>query len=141
MHYFSKVKLKQKVFSLIFGKGEVVFVLPKEHRLEGFYVFAAEFGNKKRVYYTIDGYPDWSDSESNCQTLFYEDDIDFRDIDIQAPTKVPSQKQILKYKDKGILEFQCPSGIWRNADEVPESLVKKAFKKSKYYLFRKEQEL
>ena len=39
MRYFSKVKVGQEVFSLVFGKGTVVFALPKEHRLDGFYVF------------------------------------------------------------------------------------------------------
>ena len=138
MHYFSKVKLEEEVFSLIYGRGKVIFTLPKKHRLDGFYVFAVAYSKKNTVYYTIDGLPNWSNQEAACQTVFYEEDIDFKDMDIQAANKIPSEKQILKYKDNGVLEIQCPSGIWRNVDEVPESLMKKAFKKSKFYLFRKQ---
>ena len=138
MHYFNKVKEKQEVFSLIYGNGIVIFALPKEHRLEGFFVFAAEYETGHKVYYTIDGLPNWSSTDVACQTVFYKKDIDFSDMDIQPPHKILSEKQILKYKDKGILEIQCPSGIWRNVDESPDKLMKKAFKKSKYYLFRKQ---
>ncbi len=139
MHYFEKVKVKQEVFSLVYGKGTVVFALPKEHRLDGFYVFAVEYKKGVRVHYTIDGIPNWA-SDACCQTVFYIDDIDFSDMDIQPANKVPSEKQILKYREKDILELQCPSGIWRNANECPEHLVKKALKKDRYYLFRKQKE-
>jgi len=138
MHYFNKVKVKQEVFSLIYGKGVVVFALPKEHRLDGFFVFAAEYGKNQRVHYTIDGLPNWSSLDGSCQTVFYQKDINLSDMDIQPPHKIPSEKQILKYRDKDILEIQCPSGIWRNVNECPENLMKKALKKSKYYLFRKQ---
>ncbi|MCW8954326.1 MAG: hypothetical protein OQK48_05220 [Sulfurimonas sp.] len=138
MHYFNKVKLGQEVFSLIYGKGVVVFALPKEHRLDGFFVFAAEYKNNQRVHYTIDGMPNWSSQDGCCQTVFYEKDINLGDIDIQPAHKVLSEKQILKYKDKDVLELRCPSGIWRNVNECPQYLVDKALKKSKYYLFRKE---
>lgn len=140
MYYFSKVKLKQEVFSLIYGNGVVVFTLPKEHRLDGFYVFAVKYDKKQKVYYTVDGFPDWSSADGICQTVFYKDDLDFSDMDIQAPNKILSEKKILKYKEKGTLEIQCPSGIWRNVDESPESLMRKAFKKSKFYLFRKQKD-
>lgn len=137
MHYFNKVKVKEEVFSLVYGKGVVVFALPKEHRLDGFFVFAAEYDKSHTVHYTIDGLPNWS-SGAGCQTVFYKKDVDLSDMDIQPPHKIPSEKQILKYRDKDILEIQCPSGIWRNVNECPEHLMKKALKKSKYYLFRKE---
>ena len=141
MHYFSKVKLKQEVFSLVYGKGVVVFALPKEHRLDGFFIFAAEYEKKgQRVHYTIDGYPNWSAQDGCCQTVFYKKDIDLDDVDIQPPEKVISEKQILKYRDKDILEMKCPSGIWRNVNECPEKLMKKALKKDKYYLFRKQKD-
>lgn len=140
MHYFSKVKVKQEVFSLVYGKGVVVFALPKEHRLDGFFIFAVEYDKGQRVHYTIDGYPNWSNSDGCCQTVFYKEDIDLNDLDIQPPHKIPSEKQILKYKEKDILEMQCPSGIWRNVNECPDNLIKKAFKKSKNYLFRKQKD-
>ena len=59
-------------------------------------------------------------------------------MDTEDITKVPPQRQILKYKNKGILEIQCPSGIWCNVDDLPESLMKKAFKKDRFNLFKKE---
>ena len=141
MRYFSKVKVGQEVFSLVFGKGTVVFTLPKEHRLDGFYVFAAEYEKKKqKVHYTVDGYPNWASSDGCCQTVFYKNDIDFSDMDIQPLNKILSEKQILKYREKDVLEMQCPSGIWRNINECPEKLVNKAFKKAKDYLFRKQKD-
>lgn len=142
MHYFSKVKLNQEVFSLVYGKGVVVFALPKEHRVDGFYVFAAEYesskGKKQRIHYTVDGYPNWSSSAGACQTVFYKKDIDFSDMDIQPLKKILSEKQILKYMESDTLDMQCPSGIWRDVNQCPEKLVKKALKKDKYYLFRKQ---
>ena len=59
-------------------------------------------------------------------------------MDTQDVSKILSQKQILKYRDRSELEIQCPSGLWRNVDEVPESLMKKACNKSQFHLFRKE---
>ena len=138
MHYFDNVKLKKEVFSLVYGNGVIIFALPKEHRLEGFFVFAAEYEKKHKVYYTIDGFPNWSSSDGSCQTVFYKKDVDFSDMDIQPPNKILSEKQILKYKEKDILEIQCPSGIWRHINETPQNLMKKALKKSKYHLFRKQ---
>ncbi|HEY9203795.1 MAG TPA: hypothetical protein VIM82_05630 [Sulfurimonas sp.] len=141
MHYFSDVKVNEEVYSLVYGKGKVIFTLPKKQRLDGFYAFAVEYPNKnKKVYYTVDGYPDWSSSDGCCQTVFYIQDVDLNDIDIQPPLKILSEKQILKSKNDGDLEMKCPSGIWRNINECPQKLVKKALLKSKYYLFRKKKQ-
>lgn len=137
MHYFSKVEVKQKVFSLIYGRGVVIFALSKAHRLDGFHIFAAKY-KKRIVYYTVDGLPNWSAKDGSCQTVFYEKDINFKDVDMQEPSLIPSEKQILKWQNKGLLEIQCPSGIWRNVEESPQDLIKKALKKSKYHLFRKQ---
>lgn len=138
MHYFSKVKVDDEVFSLIYGKGVVVMALPKKQRVDGFYVFAVEYKNKKQVHYTIDGIPNWCPTDGGCRTVFYLKDIDISDIDIQPANKLLSYKQITKFRDKGILEVKCPSGIWRNVDEAPEQIMKKALKKEQYFLFRKE---
>lgn len=140
MHYFSKVKVDEEVFSLVYGKGVVVFALPKKDRIEGFYVFAVEYKDKHKVHYTVDGVPNWCSTEGDCQTVFYMDDVDLTDMNIQPADKLLSKKRILKYKEKGILELRCPSGIWRNVDEAPAKLMKKALKKDKYYLFRKEKQ-
>ncbi|MDA7818089.1 hypothetical protein N9A28_07850 [Sulfurimonas sp.] len=138
MSYFSKVKLEQEVFSLVYGHGEVIFVLPKEQRIDGFYVFAAKFSKKNIIHYTVEGFPNWSPSNGACQTVFYQKDLDMNDIDILPVSKELSEKQILKYAEKDILEMRCPSGIWRNVNECPQNLMKKALKKDKLYLFRKE---
>jgi len=137
MQYFSNIKLDQEVFSLIYGKGKVIFTLPDEHRLEGFYIFAAEYKKRNKVYYTVDGFPNWSDKDSCCQTVFYTNDAEIKDMDTSEEGTVPSEKQILKWKVNGTLEIQCPSGIWRNVDQSPDTLIIKALKKSKYHLFRK----
>ena len=59
-------------------------------------------------------------------------------MDTVEHNNVPSEKQILKWKNNSELEIQCPSGIWRNVEESPDILIKKALKKAKYYLFRKQ---
>ena len=138
MHYFSKVKVGEEVFSLIYGKGVVNMALPKKQRLDGFYVFSVKYNEKKEVHYTVDGFPNWCSSDGCYQTVFYINDIDLTDIDIQPANKLLSQKQVLKFKEKGILEVRCPSGIWRNVDDIPEKIFKKSLKKNQYYLFRKE---
>jgi len=138
MHYFNKVKVDDEVFSLVYGKGIVVMSLPKKNRIDGFYIFAVEYKNKKKVHYTVDGFPNWCSSDGCSQTVFYMKDVDLTDVDIQPSDKILSQKKILKFKDKGVLEVRCPSGIWRNVDEAPEKIFKKAFKQEQFFLFRKE---
>ena len=138
MHYFNDVEVGNEVFSLIYGKGNVIMALPQNLRLDGFYVFVVEYKNKHKVHYTIDGIPNWCPVDGGCQTVFYLKDIDLTDMDIQPANKLLSYKQILKYKEKGILEVCCPSGIWRNVDVTPEKILRKALKKEQYYLFRKE---
>lgn len=136
--YFNKVKVDEKVFSLVYGKGNVTYVLPKKHRVDGFYVFAVEYKNQHKVHYTVDGFPDWCSSEGCYQTVFYMQDVDLADMNIQPADELLSKKQISKYKEKGKLEIRCPSGIWRNVDKTPDILIKKALKKDSYHLFRKE---
>ena len=139
MHYFSKVKRDQEVFSIIYGKGIVDFVLPKKFRIDGFHVFSVEYKKKnKKVHYTIEGYPDWASSNGTYQTVFYKSDVDFDDIQIQEPSQVLTKKKILKLKEQDKLEIQCPSGIWIDVNECPEKLTTKALTKSNYYLFRKQ---
>ena len=140
MSYFSKVKIEQEVFSLIYGKGIVNFALPKKHRVDGFYIFAVEYKKKKVVHYTVDGFPNWSTENGLCQTVFYKEDLDFMDVDMKPVKKILSEKKIIKLKEKGTLELQCPSGIWRNADEVPQKIFKDALKNSQLNIFREEKE-
>lgn len=138
MSYFNKVKVNDEVFSLVYGRGVVTMALPKKHRVDGFYIFSASYNNNKVVHYTDDGFPDWCSTDGCVQTVFYLYDVDVSEMDIEPICTVLSQKKIAKYQEKGILEIRCPSGIWRNVDEVPEKIVKKALKKDSYHIFRKE---
>ena len=138
MRYFNKVKVDDEVFSLVYGKGLVTMALPKKHRVDGFYIFSVIYNNKKVVNYTVDGFPNWCNSDGCMQTVFYLKDIDLTDMDIEPTCTILTKKQITKYQEKGNLEIRCPSGIWRNVDKVPEKIVKKALKKDSYHVFRKE---
>jgi len=137
---FYDIKLKDKVYSIVFGQGRVVFVLPKKQRVSGFHMMEVEFMNKQRVFFSEDGIPNWCpmNTTGDCQTLFKMEDIDISKIDFRPITRVITEKQIMKYKDKGILEMRCPSGLWRNIKICPERLVMIAFKKLNLHMFRKE---
>ena len=63
MRYFNKVKVNDEVFSLVYGKGVVTMALAKKHRVDGFYIFAVSYNDKKVVHYTVDGFPNWCSSD------------------------------------------------------------------------------
>lgn len=136
MRYFDNVEVGEEVFCLIYGKGRIIMALEKEQRVDGFHIFEAEY-KKKKVHYTVDGFPSWCSTDGGCQTVFYLHDIDFSEMNIQPTNKVLSKKQIMKHKEKGTLEVRCPSGIWRNVEEAPENIFKKAVKSEKLHIFRK----
>lgn len=140
MRYFKNVKLDDKVYSLIFGQGRVVFVLPKKQRVDGFHMLEVEYMNKQRVHYSEDGVPNWCpmNAAGNCKTLYYMSDVDVSKMNFEPNTNLLTKKQINKLKDKEKLEMRCPSGLWRNITICPERLVQKAFKKIELHLFRKE---
>lgn len=134
--YFSKVKLDDEVFSLIFGRGKVTFALPKEQRVDGFYTFRVQY-EKCQVMYTDEGLPDWGAGEK-VQTVFYIKDINLKDHQVEADCEQPiSKKQIHKYMENNTLEMRCPSGIWRNIQNCPSKVVQKAFKSLSFHMFRK----
>jgi len=137
MKYLEEVKVGDSVFGLVQGKMTVTFVLPKDRRMDGFCCIEATNEDNKKFNYTEDGWPGWALGNCNCQTLFYEKDIDLSEIDISPSCEVLSEKKIGKLIQKGNLEVRCPSGIWREVDEVPSELLQKIIKKGSLHLFRK----
>ena len=90
----------------------------------------------KKFHYTIDGLPGWALGHCNCQTLFYESDVDL-DTKTSSACSIPlSKRKIEKLLHTDELEIKCPSGIWRNTSEVPEKLITKALTKGRFNLFR-----
>ena len=119
MSYFAKIELGQEVFSIIYGDGIVDFVLAKKFRVDGFHIFSVNYrSKKKKVHYTVEGYPDWASSNDVYQTVFYKKDIDFNDMQMQVSGEILRKKKILKLKASDSLEIQCPSGIWLDVNEL-----------------------
>ena len=132
---FKNVKKNDEVYSLIYGDGIVENVLAKDVRIEGFYIFSVSFG-KKLVHYTEAGVPNWCNSDCDTPTLFYKDEVDFNRVDFKPCDTDLSTKKIKKMIGTGKLEMRCPSGLWRNIDDCPITVVNKGLKEAKNYLFR-----
>ncbi len=129
--YFHKVKKGDKVFGLVFGKGQVVKVFDDD----SFYKFIVEFKNDYEVPYTIEGIPGWGNFDK--QTLFYKKDIDLSKFDFSANEKVLTPKKIIKLREKNKLEVKLPSGIWTNCIDCANDYVESLLLKESYHLFRK----
>ena len=137
-HYFDEVKVGDDIYSIVFGSGKVIFVLPEKQRVQGFYAFQVEYEDNETVYYTLDGIPNWCGKETECgQTIFYPDDVSLKDLDFKPLDKIPSKKKVMKLKDEDNLEMRCPSGLWRDIKSCPEGLVTKMLEKANLHLFRK----
>jgi len=134
--YFNTVKKKDKVYSLIYGEGEVKNVVDASSRIDGFYIFSVEYSEHKLVHYTADGIPNWCGDDCGTQTVFYKNDIDFERVDFKPSDDKLSIKKVKKLRGTGKLEMKCPSGLWRNADECPIKIITEAINSSKTYLFR-----
>jgi len=128
--YFKKVKKKDKVYGLVFGRGKV-----KEVFDDGHYKFMVEFKNGYEVPYTIDGIPGWGKFKE--QTLFYKDDIDLSSYDFSATTKLLSVKKIIKLREKDKLEIRLPSGVWSDCKKCVKSYMEDMLELENYHLFRK----
>jgi len=139
MAYFSKIKLNEEVFSLIYGKGKVSFVLKKELRIAGFYALEVTFESNKKINYTVQGYPNWcSKSHTNdVQTLFCKHDIDVNEIHFEPIEECLDFYKIKKLLKKDKLEMRCPSGIWRATELCPKNLVQELLTEKNTHLFRK----
>ena len=139
MAYFDDVELNDEVYSLIYGKGRVKYVLDVKLRTTGFYIFQVEFKSAD-IFYTEDGIPEWCSKDGNCQTVYYKGDPEMPELDFQTIDKdLLSRKKILKLKEQGKLEMRVPSGAWMNVNEIPPKVYIYALKHDELYLFRKAQ--
>ena len=132
---FEDIKVSDKVFSIIYGLGEVTIVAPEI--IDGFYYFTAKYKDAT-VTYTVDGKADWNNDVE--QTVFYLNNVDLK---LFSKIHYPSRDDLtLKYIKRHVLSpslrMQCPSGILRKVSKCPARLVKAAIKAGKTKLFQKE---
>jgi hypothetical protein len=132
MAYFDDVKVKDKVYGLVFGKGKVTQVFDDSH-----YKMMVKFKNGYEVPYTEDGVPGWGNFKK--QTLYYKEDIDLTDVDFSPVTKVLSPKKIIKLREKKKLEVRLPSGIWTECTKCVTGYVEDMLEAENFHLFRKTQ--
>ncbi len=130
MGYFKKAKKGDKVYGLVFGKGEISAVYPDSH-----YSIMVEFENGYQVPYTEEGVPSWGHFKK--QTLFYRTDVDLSDADFSPVEKILSPKKIIKLREKNQLQVRLPSGLWTNVKKADSSYVEQLLEHEKYHLFRK----
>jgi len=130
MAYFDKVKVKDKLFGLVFGAGKVSQVFE-----DSYYKIMVKFKNGYEVPYTEDGIPGWGNFKK--QTIFYKDDIDLTDVDFGPVTKVLSPKKIIKLREKKRLEVRLPSGVWTNCKKCVNTYIEDMLELENYHLFRK----
>jgi len=131
MGYFKNAKIGQKVFGLIFGKG----VITHYYGNDNYYVLEVTYENGQRVPYTIDGNPSWNFGK-DIQTVFYENDIDLFELDIEPVKEILSIKKIIKARVKGKLLVRCDSGIWRNVNECPMTEVERLLEDKQFHRFK-----
>ena len=130
MAYFKKVKVKDKLYGIVFGAGKVTQVFEDSH-----YKMMVTFKNGYEVPYTEDGIPGWGNFKK--QTIFYKKDIDLTDVDFTPVSKVLSPKKIIKLREKGRLEVRLPSGIWTNCKKCVKEYAQGLLENEQYHLFRK----
>lgn len=130
MAYFDDVKVKDKLYGLVFGAGKVSQVFD-----DGYYKMMVSFKNGFEVPYDEDGVPGWGNFKK--QTIFYKNDIDLTGVDFAPVTKVLSPKKIIKLREKKRLEFRLPSGIWTNCTKCAVEYIEEMLESENYHLFRK----
>jgi hypothetical protein len=130
MAYFSKAKVGDKVYGLVFGKGKIVAVYPDSH-----YSIMVEFDNGYQVPYTDEGVPGWGRFKK--QTLFYRNDVDLSNADFSPVEKILSPKKIIKLREKGQLQVRLPSGLWTSVKKADSQYVEELLENEQYHLFRK----
>jgi hypothetical protein len=137
MSYFENVKVGDEVYGFVYGKGVVKYVIDDQFDMDGFYAFSVEYDNGEEVFYTRDGVPNWCNSDGCIQTVYWRDDIDLLDEDFSPSEGALAPKKIMKLRVKDKLEMKCPSGIWRQVSQCPDSVFLGAITKEQYHLFRK----
>ncbi len=131
MAYFDNVQVGDKLYGLVFGKGEVIEVFEDSH-----YKMMVSFKNGYEVPYTEDGIPGWGNFKK--QTIFYKTDIDLTDVDFTPVKKILSPKKIIKLREKKKLQVKLPSGIWTDCSKCVKNYVEEMLEKEKFHLFRKQ---
>jgi hypothetical protein len=130
MGYFKNAKKGEKVYGMIFGKGEISDIYE-----DSFYSVIVSFENGYEVPYTEDGVPSWGNFKE--QTMFYREDIDLYNEDFSPLTEILAPKEIVNLRSKEKLEIRLPSGIWRNVIQADEAYIENILESEKYHLFRK----
>ncbi len=130
MAYFTKAKVGEKVYGLVFGKGKIVAVYPESH-----YTIMVEFDNGYEVPYTEDGVPSWGSFKK--QTLFYREDVNLSKADFSPVDKILSPKKIIRYREKGKLQVRLPSGLWKSVKRADPKYIEDLLENEQYHLFRK----
>ena len=138
MSKFTNIKLKDEIYSVVFGLGKVVFVLTKSLRLDGYFIFEVEYDNGQKVHYTEDGKPNWCQDINNCsKTICYKNEVNFDDLDTKAKKKVLKKNKIKKLRSEDKLEMMSPAGGWIDVSLMPDIMVDNAIRNQEYHLFRK----
>lgn len=132
MAYFDDVKVKDKLYGLVFGAGKVSQVFEDSH-----YKMMITFKNGYEVPYTEDGIPGWGNFKK--QTIFYKNDIDLTKIDFGPVTKVLTPKKIIKLREKQKLEVRLPSGIWTECAKCIKDYIEEMLENENYHLFRRKE--
>lgn len=131
---FKDVKVDDEIYSLVFGKGKVIFVLSEKYRIPNCYTFQVEYKNDQRVYYTTDGEPNWCTSKTSCKrTICFMDEVD---LDYSANYKKLKKKDIKRLLDDEMIEMRSPAGGWIDASLMPDMMIQNAIKNKDYHLFR-----
>ena len=129
--YFSEVKEGDLIFGLVYGKGKVINVYGEDDP----YHLEVEYDNGASIHYTIDGYPNWGNFDT--QTIFYQEDINLFDLDMSPVKKILSIKEIIKLRNKKKLEIRNESGIWRDYNDSPIDYRETMLESQNFHLFRK----
>lgn len=138
MKKFTNVKCGDEIYSLVFGLGEVTFVLDESLRMDEYYIFTVEYKNGPKSSYTEDGKPNWCEDKNKCnKTILYKSEVDFTTLDSKPNEKVLTLEKIIKHKSSGKLEMQSPAGAWVNASLMPNKMVDRAIAVGNLHLFRK----
>jgi len=135
--YFKDIKEGDKVYGLVFGKGQISSVFNGK----GFYQFEVEFDNGRLIPYTEEGIPGWGKFQE--QTLFYKKDIDKSEFDYTGNSQIMSHKKITKllHVNKASLEIKTPSGIWHNVNKVDNKYIERVLYSGMLFMIREKKEI
>lgn len=131
MSVINHLGVGREVYGVIYGKGVVSSIYT-----DSFYTFEVTYDNDVIVPYTEDGVPGWG-LKLGLQTVFNVEDIDLMEYDISPVKDVMTMKKLTKGLKDNTLETKCPSGIWCEISDVPETLLESYVMSGKLHLFRR----